>query len=53
MPLTRMTNTALNPDECLEPGVYEEVLFPAIDYSIDMPQPYVDPNKPVATSSRS
>lgn len=39
MPLTRMTDTMLNPDECLNPGVYENVQFPTVDTSIDIPEP--------------
>lgn len=35
MSLTRMTNTALNPDECLEPGVYENVEISSINYDLN------------------
>lgn len=31
MPLTRATDTLLNPNECLEPGIYENVEFPEIE----------------------
>ena len=36
MPLTRMTDELLNPDECLEPGVYENVQFPEVDYGLGL-----------------
>ena len=39
MPLTRMTDELLNPDECLEPGVYENVQFPDVANSIEIPTP--------------